>query len=114
MIIPHEIERLRNTLDECLDRLELLDTELRRMPETDGLALDEVMQFVKSEMRNRGMTQKDLAEKTGYSAPGVNRWLRGSRKAPLDFIIGALQALGYRMEILPARRTPLPFEDIGE
>ena len=51
-------------------------------------------------MRAHQITQLDLADKIGYSAPGLNRLLNGKRNASLEAVNSIASALGTSVEYL--------------
>ncbi|WBA79583.1 LexA family transcriptional regulator [Endozoicomonas sp. GU-1] len=55
---------------------------------------------VRELMRLRQMTQLNLADKSGYSAPGLNRLLNGKRNASHEALTAIAEALGTTVEYL--------------
>lgn len=111
MIISQEIESLRNELDRLIDRLELLDMEVHDRRQENGTSPEEMMSLIRDELQKQKVMRKTIAEATGCTPAAVSRYFKGSRKAPVSFILGALDYLGYKVEVLP---MVLPFEPEGE
>lgn len=51
-------------------------------------------------MREKGLNQKQLAEKSGITEPSVCRYLKGDREPRIDIIINFSKALGVSIEYL--------------
>lgn len=51
-------------------------------------------------LRERGWTQKTLADRSGLSATNVNRWLLGEHRMPVEAAVAIARALGVSVESL--------------
>lgn len=66
-------------------------------------------------MDERGMSQKDLAEKSGITEPSVSRYLAGKRTPRFDVVINFAKALGVKPgDLLPeSEHSDLtPYEEL--
>lgn len=58
---------------------------------------------IKVELVERGMTQKELAEKAGVGRPAMNLYLNNTRSIPMPVFFGIADALGLSAQELMAR-----------
>ena len=64
-----------------------------------------VIDFIKAEMRQRRMTQQELAELTGLSEPCIFRFLAGKSKPKYETVERVLHCLGYELRTRKRKRT---------
>ena len=107
MIIKTEIERMYSDLLDFHDRLTRLEQNVEQ--KTEGLpevAEQEVLDLIRSGLARMGMTQKELADRVGYTAPSMSLALRGKRRMPFGVVLSCLEIVGYRLVAVP---VGLPF-----
>jgi len=69
---------------------------------------------VRDLMKQQGMNQKQLSEKSGITEPSVCRYLKGERKPRLDIIVNFAKALEVDVDFLLDEDTPIltPYQSI--
>ena len=66
-----------------------------------------MIDFIKVEMRQRCMTQQELAQLTGLSEPCIFRFLAGKSKPKYETVERVLYCLGYELRTRKRKRTIL-------
>lgn len=56
--------------------------------------------FIKESMEHNGISQKDLATKTGFTESSISHYLNNNREPSLDFYIKVAKALDIKFEKL--------------
>ena len=64
-----------------------------------------MIDFIRSEMRKRRVTQQELAELSGLSEPCVHRLLAGKSKPKYETVERVLHCLGYELRARKRRRA---------
>lgn len=91
--------------------------DYRLGPEAEALhsstrldTVPDVARFVREQREREGLTQRQLAERTGLSENSIAKFERGQTlDYPLGRVLRLLRALGARLEAAPAR----PMPDLG-
>ncbi len=63
-----------------------------------------MIDFIKSEMRKRRMTQQELARLAGLSEPCIFRFLAGKSKPKFETVERVLNGLGYELRTKKSNR----------
>ena len=61
--------------------------------------LEEIRLFVRQEREKQGLTQKDLAERSGISTGTISNFERNDRVVGFDMVEYMLEGLGYELAV---------------
>jgi DNA-binding phage protein len=64
-----------------------------------------MIDFIRSEMRKRRISQAELAELAGLSEPCVFRFLAGKSKSKFETVERVLHSLGYELQTKKRKRS---------
>ena len=107
MILSEEIRNLKLDAGVFLAKLGFLEKELHERGLDPSTSTDEMLALIREEALKQGVPQKALAEVTGCTPAAVSRYLSGKRKPSVEFLIQALGAVGYKVQVIPV--VDLPF-----
>lgn len=112
MIISQEMDKLEEQLSDMTHRLYDIEEEMQKASARfPGCTEAELVCLVHDTLIGTGMTQKELAERVGCTRPAMSLYLRGKRRMPMQTMTACLDALGYKLVVLP---VALPFTPEGE
>ena len=112
MIISQEMDKLEEQLSEMTHRLYDIEEEMQKASARfPGCREDELLRLIRDTLFGTGMTQKDLAERVSCTRPAMSLYLRGKRKMPMQTMTACLDALGYKLVVLPVALPFTPDDD---
>lgn len=71
-------------------------------------------ELVRTLRRQAGLTQRELARRTGRPQPMIARWERGHDMPRLDSLVGLARACGVELDVVARRRDDVDRAQIRE
>lgn len=84
---------------------------LKTAKEGTGMQLGEV---IRTYRKRKNMTQEEMANRLGVTAPAVNKWERGNSFPDITLLAPIARLLGITLDTLLAFRDEPTAEEIGE